>query len=62
MTFDGRQHGVRQCFGPERIAGAWWRGERFVRDYYRLQDESGRWLWVFRERFAGRWFVHGWWS
>ncbi|QDU65881.1 Y-family DNA polymerase [Engelhardtia mirabilis] len=30
------------------------------RDYYRVQDSAGRWLWLFR---AGtRWFVHGEWA
>ncbi len=58
----GRPYAIRQCHGPERLSGAWWRGERFVRDYYRLQEEGGRWLWVFREEATGRWFLHGWWS
>ncbi len=32
-----------------------------ARDYYRLQAESGLWLWVFRRLDTGRWFVHGVW-
>jgi protein ImuB len=31
------------------------------RDYFRIQDHTGRWLWVFRES-EGRWFVHGVWA
>ena len=32
-----------------------------ARDYYRVQDEAGLWLWVFRRLDTGRWFVHGVW-
>jgi protein ImuB len=32
------------------------------RDYYRVQDQGGRWLWVCRESQTGRWFVHGIWA
>ncbi len=32
-----------------------------ARDYYRVQDEVGLWLWVFRRLDSGRWFVHGVW-
>jgi len=32
------------------------------RDYYRIQDKAGRWLWVFKESESGRWFVHGVWA
>ncbi|MHC5023560.1 MAG: hypothetical protein ACYTGG_06570 [Planctomycetota bacterium] len=32
------------------------------RDYFKVQDERGRWLWVYRESTRGRWFVHGEWG
>jgi protein ImuB len=32
------------------------------RDYYRVQDSNGRWMWVYRESESGRWFVHGIWA
>jgi protein ImuB len=32
------------------------------RDYFKVQDESGRWLWVFCARGVNRWFVHGEWA
>lgn len=31
------------------------------RDYFTVQDESGRWLWVFRCLSSLKWFVHGVW-
>jgi protein ImuB len=33
-----------------------------ARDYFKVQDEAGRWLWVCRERASNRWFVHGQWA
>lgn len=51
---------------PERIASEWWRGEMTrperTREYHAIQDESGVFLWVFREIETGRWFLHGLWT
>ena len=56
---------VARCFGPERIEAPWWTAgrdgcARGVRDYFRIEDHSGRWLWMGRHT-GGRWFVHGEW-
>jgi protein ImuB len=53
--------------GPERIAPEWWRGDLqrdtfSERDYFTIQDTSGRWLWVFREQRNQAWFIHGVWT
>jgi protein ImuB len=67
--------------GPQRLAGEWWkqrpgRPEEWERDYFRVRDQHGRWLWIFREVHAPspltgaessrtpppRWFVHGLWA
>lgn len=53
--------------GPERIAPEWWRGEigkrLFAeRDYFKVQDGAGRWLWVYRDQTTQTWFVHGVWT
>ncbi|MDX2116206.1 MAG: DNA polymerase Y family protein [Planctomycetota bacterium] len=61
LEWEGAELEVRCCAGPERIRGAWWEGERLLRDYFRVQDGLGRWLWVFRDGVSGRWFVHGMW-
>ncbi len=56
--------------GPERIAPEWWQepaGEKpsEIRDYYRIEDESGARFWVYREGLYAegkphpRWFIHG---
>ena len=61
-------HRVARFAGPERIAPEWWRdhpGAR-LRDYYRVEDQSGRRFWIFREGILGdgrghepAWFLHG---
>lgn len=48
--------------GPERIGPEWWRAREPARDYFKIQDEQGRWLWVYRELQSGRWFLHGVWA
>jgi protein ImuB len=59
----GIVHRVAHAQGPERIAGEWWRDRGPTRDYYRIEDESGRRFWVYRDNFHDaretRWFVHG---
>lgn len=61
LRLRGVEHRVTASVGPERISGEWWRAPEPARDYFRVQDEAGRWLWLFRER-AGDWFVHGEWA
>lgn len=75
LSWRGMRLGVLACAGPERIGQEWWRWDppqevktrRRLRqapperDYFRVQVESGRWLWVFRHVGTGRWFVHGEW-
>lgn len=62
-----RVHQVTRSEGPERIAGEWWRqmdGAVPTRDYYRVEDQRGRRLWIFRhglysETEQPRWYIHG---
>ncbi len=70
-----RLHRITHADGPERIAGEWWSGPAPTRDYYVVEDEAGRRLWVYRQdpppaespppERAARvapvigWFVHG---
>lgn len=68
LSWRGREIAIDAGVGPERIGAAWWRetgsgpGGCSERDYYRVRDASGVWLWVYRERATGRWFVHGVWA
>ena len=59
---------IVESHGPERIAWEWWRddppGGRFhgTRDYWAVQNEHGRWLWIYRHLGTGGWFVQGEWG
>jgi protein ImuB len=55
----GRTHRVAAAHGPDRRLGAWWQGEHAARDYWAVEDESGRRLWLCRDLATGRWCVHG---
>jgi len=66
----GQVRRVRRSEGPERLAEEWWRrppGETapsHVRDYYRVEDDTGARYWLFRAGLYGgpdppRWWLHG---
>jgi protein ImuB len=69
FTWRRVRHRIRRADGPERIYGEWWRrdGEvRGVRDYWVVEDETGRRFWLFRrgdgaDQGTGdlSWFLHG---
>ena len=69
FTWRRHRHRVRRADGPERITGEWWRRDTemlAVRDYWQVEDESGRRFWLYRrgdgqDAATGdlRWFVHG---
>ncbi|WP_417821551.1 Y-family DNA polymerase [Terasakiella sp.] len=57
--------------GPERLTREWWHDLKLdfwnarlgMRDYYRIQDQAGRDLWLccsYAQDNQARWFVHGW--
>ena len=61
-------HDIARVEGPERISPEWWRerGNARLRDYYRVEDISGRRYWIFREGVHGDgrggvpvWYLHG---
>jgi protein ImuB len=61
-------HDIARVEGPERIAPEWWRSPSSarLRDYYRVEDVSGRRYWIYREGLIGdgrggvpAWFIHG---
>ena len=69
FTWRGRTYRVIRADGPERIAGEWWRrpAERqAVRDYFRVEVESGQRFWLYRRGDGVRgetgdlsWYLHG---
>ncbi len=67
LRWRGCEHTIVASFGPERVGGEWWKEKGLSsRDYFKVQDERGRWLWVYRTRGSpgatSRWFVHGEWG
>jgi protein ImuB len=51
FSWRGKSYWLVRGDGPERIYGEWWQrsGERdAVRDYFRVEDESGARFWLFR--------------
>ncbi|HHW34623.1 MAG TPA: DNA polymerase Y family protein, partial [Paracoccus solventivorans] len=69
ISWRGVRHSVRRADGPERVFGEWWKRDAelaAVRDYFRIEDESGARFWIFRagdgeDAATGshRWFMHG---
>lgn len=62
----GQTLGIRTTIGPERITCRWWliddeKRKPVPRDYFKVQDDCGRWWWLFRQVGASRWFIHGRW-
>lgn len=69
LTWRGQDFTVIASIGPERIAEAWWAGsggpapgQAAARDYFKVQEQSGRWLWVYRRTGTAHWFIHGLWA
>jgi len=54
-----RRRRIARTIGPERIHGEWQHHgmEPVSRDYFQVEDESGRRYWLFRT--AQTWFLHG---
>jgi protein ImuB len=61
-------HDISRAEGPERISPEWWRqpSSARLRDYYRVEDTTGRRYWIYREGLFGdgrggapNWFIHG---
>jgi protein ImuB len=69
FTWRRKRFRIRHADGPERIQGEWWHRDAemtAVRDYWCVEDESGRRFWLYRrgdgqDRETGdlRWFLHG---
>lgn len=56
----GARRAVRFADGPERITPEWHKRDAdwpSHRDYWRIEDESGERLWLYRQ--GDRWFLHG---
>lgn len=66
IQWRGKKLKIITGIGPERISPEWWganlaQEEGITRDYFKVQDECGRWLWVYRDLTTHSWFLHGMW-
>ncbi|MFN8389970.1 MAG: hypothetical protein U0136_06745 [Bdellovibrionota bacterium] len=64
LKWRDRRYRIKIGLGPERIAPEWWGNDPDLfrtRDYFKIQLQSGTWLWIFRELETQRWFIHGIW-
>ena len=69
FTWRGIRRRVACADGPECVFGEWWKRDAeliAVRDYFRVEDESGERYWIYRagdgeDAATGshRWFLHG---
>lgn len=64
----GKLRTIALSEGPERIAPEWWKERSRVRlrDYYRIEDETGGRYWIYRNGISGdgrgdapHWYLHG---
>ena len=73
LRWRGLEQRITASAGPERIAQEWWYlapgectggkgNERGSRDYFKVQDERGCWLWIYHVIETGQWFIHGLWA
>ena len=59
-------HRVINSLAAAKISSEWWHHDLNVcanstRDYFAIQDDRGRWLWIYRDTVTQQWFVHGLW-
>jgi protein ImuB len=69
FTWRGIRRRVARADGPERVFGEWWLHQvetPSVRDYFRVEDESGERFWIYRAgdgedpaTGSHKWFLHG---
>jgi protein ImuB len=63
FRYRGKILKVAKADGPERIEQEWWQQSGPPRDYYTVEDESGKRYWLFRLGLYGqgdpRWYIHG---
>jgi protein ImuB len=52
------QGALELVYGPERIEDNWWQ-QPVSRDYYIARGSRGQHYWVFHDRRAQQWYVHG---
>lgn len=55
----GRVERVIRFWGPERLETGWWNGPMRRRDYFRIENDQGQWLWIYHDLRENTWHAHG---
>jgi protein ImuB len=59
FVYDNKSFSIVHASGPERISGTWWEGRNKTREYFDVQETTGRRFWIFRVTENKRWFLQG---
>ncbi len=64
FVYKNKRHDIKKADGPERIEREWWIESGEHRDYYLVEDETGKRYWLFRSGHyqadqKAEWFLHG---
>ena len=59
FTYEAAVFQVARAAGPERISGTWWEGRHKTRDYFDVEDVTGRRFWMFQVAETRKWYLHG---
>lgn len=55
----GKVERVMRFWGPERLETGWWNGPMHRRDYFRIENDQGQWLWIYHDLRENTWYAHG---
>lgn len=66
IRWNQENYKVVSALPAAKVSTEWWRHDLSLkqpstRDYFAVQDDLGRWLWIFRDTSSQEWFVHGLW-
>ncbi len=60
IMWQQRSLNVLHASGPERIEAPWWLSQQELpRDYYAIEDDRGKRLWIYSTGMPKQWFIHG---
>jgi protein ImuB len=66
IRWNGVDYDITLGSEPERIGAEWWQASLNEpideRDYFKVQDQTGRWLWVYRNKLTHNWYIQGLWA
>jgi hypothetical protein len=58
LRWTGGRGRVSSFWGPERLRGEWWK-KPFARDYFVTSLEQGERLWLYRDLYTKKLYLHG---